>query len=428
MKSKYLYSLLFLTLFCLPAIAQKPQSLLLKDALVYEGPATRQPYKASVLVSKGIIKTISKKKPTPVPPGTRVIDCNGKFLVPGLIDAHIHLAAGDIKNEQAWLAESDSILQNMLAHGITTVRDMAGEGAFLQRILKNCANNKTKTPVVFYSAQFAGPEYFYMIGKYSNRNRGGTPWERAVADTTNIAGVVKEAKAGGVTGIKIYANLSPLLIKKIVQEAHRQGLQAWSHVSVFPTPPSVTAGSGVISMSHAHDMFFEQFPFSEQSPGKNRISEVLQTVSKNLKIDTLVMTRLLATMKAHHVFLDPTLYLAGQNRLINGATTITQWAHKQGVKLVLGTDWPYPTRGANLPLLNEMKLWATKSEIPNPYIIEAATVNGAAVLGLKDRGCIQIGKRADTLVLSKDPAYDLEALFNPDRVIQNGEEIENIKQ
>ncbi|MNL29703.1 Imidazolonepropionase [compost metagenome] len=102
------------------------------------------------------------------------------------------------------------------------------------------------------------------------------------------------------------------------------------------------------------------------------------------------------------------------------AALITRRANELGVKIVAGTDWIFPAKNESVPLLDEMKLLATKCGLSNLQVIEAASLNGALVTGLKDRGVVRVGKRADLLVLNADPTKSLKTFDQPEFVIQKG--------
>ncbi|MBO9632060.1 MAG: amidohydrolase family protein [Chitinophagaceae bacterium] len=390
------------------------QSILLSNATIIDGEAKRTPRKASVLIDNGLIKTISSRKIN-TPAHTQVIDCSGKFIVPGLMDAHVHLATLDLSDQQKARQQTDSILYNMIRHGITTVRDMAGDARFLQSLSRAAEKDNPWSPSIFYAAQFAGPEYFRMMGNgRKGQDPGGNqPWARSITDTSNIAAAVADAKAWGATGIKIYAELSGALVAAITKEARKQGVLAWSHAAVNPALPADMANAGVNSMSHANDLVFQQFPSGTP------IGKVWEAIYKGLKADSAVLFPVLQTMKKKKIYFDPTLFHAANNNMINAAV-IARWAHQLGIAFVAGTDWIYPLKNQAVPLLDELRHLGKDAGLGNAEIIQAATMNAARVTGLQDRGLVRKGMRADLLILDSDPLKDISVLFSPQIVIRKG--------
>lgn len=396
--------------------AQNPTSILLKNATIIDGDAGVKPRVGSVFIENGLVKSVSYTLLKGVNSQTKVIDCSGKFITPGLMDSHVHLATGDLTNLKRAHATTDSIMQNLLAHGITTVRDMAGNAPYLADCKKSIQEGKVLGPDIFYAAQFAGPGYFAMMGKgrKGEEDLGHTAWYRSISTKVDVKPAITAAKKAGVTGIKIYANLSKELIQEITNEAHQQGLLAWAHAAIFPSKPMNVAQAGVNSMSHANDLVFQEI-----KGDTIEIGAAWARLYKGLKLDSSVRDQMLMEMKKRNTFLDPTVFHAENNKMAN-AVLITRRANQLGVKIVTGTDWIFPAKNESVPLLNEMKLLAGKCGLSNLQVIEAATLNGALVTGLNDRGVVRAGKRADLLVLNEDPLKSLDTFDKPAFVLKAG--------
>lgn len=391
------------------------RSILLSNGIIIDGEAAVKPRKGSVLIENGIISRVSYDKRIAPSKDVLHIDCTGKYITPGMMDAHVHLGTTDLSDPVKARRNTDSILYNMVRHGITTVRDMAGDARFLKQLRTAAEATNLYSPAIFYAAQFAGPEYFKMMGNgRKGQDMGGNfPWARSIADSSDIPKAVAAAKAWGVTGIKIYAELSAALVKSITKEAQKQGLLAWSHASVNPALPADIAAAAVNSMSHASDLVFQQFPAGTS------LSKVWEAIYKGLKADAAIIQPVLLTMKDKRIYFDPTLF-HGANNSMKNAAVIARWAHAAGVQFVAGTDWIYPSENAAVPLLDEMKHLVADAGLSNAQAIQAATMNAAAVTGLKDRGLIRKGMQADLLILEADPLKELDVLFAPQTVIRKG--------
>lgn len=378
--------------------------IVLKDAFIINGKVNTKIKKGSIIIKNDKIAAVVYDNDFTLPENSKVINLEGKYVVPGLIDAHVHLATVPKMNLHLNQKETESVLKKMLFAGITTVRDMAGNGAILGYYKRASKLNLIPAPEIYFAAQFAGPTYFNQINSYKEAStEGSKPWSRTITDSTNMKLAVAEAKGVGVTGIKIYSDLSAELVEKITTEAHRQGLKAWAHAAVFPALPSEVINAKVNTISHAYDMAHE-------------INHDIMAKSK--PINPKQLDELFEKMIQYNIILDPTNYLAQNNGLKNGVK-ITKRAHKKGVKIVAGTDWPY-NYDKGIPLIKELQILVSACGFTPLEAINSATQIGAESIGLKDRGVIAINKRADILVFTKNPMNDIQNLLNPIMIIKGG--------
>lgn len=396
---------------------QAQDKLLFYNATIIDGEAKVKPYLGSILVEDGKIKKIYRKSGFKPAEGVTTIDCTDKFITPGLFDAHIHLATVDLSDWAKAKASTDKILVNMARHGITTLRDMAGDARYLKSYREEIRSGAKIGPDIFYAAQFAGPSYFEMYSRGSSIKAGVHPWERAIVDTTDIAKVVKEAKDAGVTAIKTYADLSKQQLKDIVYYARKNGLLVWSHATIFPIQPIDAVRENVNSVSHAADVIFQQLPADSVE-----IGYAWQQVYKGMKVDPVKLSPLFKEMVKRNVFLDGTVYHATQNKL-NYAIDVMKLAHQEGVNIVAGTDWIYPEGNEMIPLYDEAALYTDKVGLSTLETIETLTYHAALVTGLKDRGKVAKGYRADLLILNQNPLTDIKNVFLPEKVFIRGNQL-----
>ncbi|GIQ57655.1 amidohydrolase [Flavobacterium collinsii] len=407
MKKKLVLIFLFSAFNLITGYSQKKENLkitILKNGFIFDD---KFDLKTGSIIIKGnqIIDLLYTDNFSAYPEAT-IIDLTGKYVMPGLIDAHVHLATVPNLNREKSNKYMEDQLSKMIYAGITSVRDMAGNAIVLADYKRASILNQLPAPSIFYAAQFAGPDYFNLTRKYTTEK--DTPWERTITDTTNIKMAVAEAKGAGVTGIKLYSDLSARMIRKIVKETNEQGLQSWSHAAVFPATPTDVAAAKVNSMSHAYDI---AYGFSS---GK------MDHLKKIPAIDSIKMDKLLLLMKANNVILDPTNYLANNNKYFAGME-ITKRAHELGVKVATGTDWPYLFEKDNVvPLFKEIKILTDNCGFTNKDVLISATRVGAESIGVADRGVIAIGKRADLYITNSDPVQNIENLKDGFMTIKSG--------
>lgn len=382
--------------------AQESSDLILRNANIVDIASSSPIKKGAIIIRGGIILKIIEDNEEVGSEG-ELIDMEGQYVIPGLIDAHVHLATVPNSDFHKNQNNMEEVLHKMLVAGITTVRDMAGDGNILTYYKRAAELDQLPAPEIYFAAQFAGPAYFDLLNQQGEDVWGNRVWSRTITDTTDLYLAVAEAKGLGASGIKIYADLSPELVQKITKEAHEQGMKAWSHSYIQPALPSDNVKAEVNTMSHAFDMAHEVNPKMED---------------KMKPVDPKDLDKVLKGMKEKNILLDPTNYLAENNQMSNGVA-ITKRAAKIGVQIVAGTDWPYDIDD-RIPLLEELKILVNKVHLSPLEALRSATQMGAMAIGLSDRGVIAEGKRADLVILPKNPLDDIEVLAEPKMVIKNG--------
>ena len=305
MRPRLIFSLLFLWLTgsTQSGVAQySPGLLALTQVAIIDSNHRTPLMNQTLLIFNGRIKDIFPTGSRPIPDSAVVINLNGKFVLPGLIDSHVHMATdpSDVDRRDHTL----DVLHRMLYSGVTTVRDMAGDGRVLAGLAREAQLHEIISPDIYYSALMAGPEFF-ADPRTATSTKGGAdgnmPYMQAVTDTTNLVLAVARAVGSGASGIKLYSNLSGPLVKKIVAEANRQNIIVYGHAWLQQAIPSDLVNAGVVSISHAplvvHEMQREIPARWKQGPKDSKFWD-----------DSLPdLSRLFNLMRTHRTILDATL-------------------------------------------------------------------------------------------------------------------------
>jgi imidazolonepropionase-like amidohydrolase len=343
------------------------------------------------------------------------IGLNGAWVMPGLVDTHVHVARFPDTR-----AHAETILRAAVRGGVTAVRDLAGDARALADIERATTAGEFIGPQVVYSALFGGPD-IYRNGPTSEmasgRPPGGAPWALAVTADTDLRQAVAEAKGAGVGNLKVYGDLDAALSRRIISEAKRQGLMTTAHATVFPAGPGDLVASGIGSLSHAPYLVWEG---AESIPSDYR----MRTQGPWTKIppDHPRLLALYRSMAERGVFLDATLYVYKAMRNFSPqvqadwtdeafawAVQATRLAHAAGVRVTTGTDWFEPRDDSELPHTHEeLALLVEAAGFTPMEAILAGTRDGAAALGMAaSRGTVEPGKVADLLVLDANPLEDI---------------------
>src|SRR5438309_3190241 len=179
--------------------------------------------------------------------GARLVDLSGRYLLPGLIDNHQHIATPPERTKAL------ALLRRQLYSGVTAIRDMADDVREVRALQALSRSGAIAAPDISYPALVAGPSFFAdpRVAAASRGFAPGTaPWMQAIDDKSDIPAAIARARGTGAVALKIYANLSADLVRRLTAEAHRQGLAVWTHGMVFPATPAEVVAAGPDTVSH----------------------------------------------------------------------------------------------------------------------------------------------------------------------------------
>src|SRR4051812_41588326 len=231
--------------------------------------------------------------------GAEQVDLGGRFLLPGLIDSHQHLATPPDR------PAAEASLRRDVYSGVTAIRDMADDLRQVGDLARAARVGEIPSPDIYYAALMAGPSFFADARTQAaaeGADAGHVPWMQAIDDRTDLRLAVAMARGTSASAIKIYANLPGRLVAAITAEAHRQGIPVWAHGMVFPATPREVVGAGVESVSHTCYLAYQAMPVRPDSYGHRfPIDAAL------FERDNPVMAALFADMHRRGTILDATL-------------------------------------------------------------------------------------------------------------------------
>lgn len=344
--------------------------------------------------------------------GARIVDLAGRFLLPGLIDSHQHLATPPNRRR------AEALLRRDIYSGITATRIMADDLRAIAELDRAARTGEVAGPDLYFAAVVAGPSFFE-----DPRTRaisagwapGETPWAQAIDARTDIPLAIARARGTGAIALKIYADLPPNLVRRLAAEAHRQGLAVWAHGMVFPTPPADVVAADPDVISHTCYLAYQ---VHQRRPASYQARSPIDP-APFANGDNSVMARLFAEMRRRRIVLDPTLrvYREVERRAAPGrppyctldlAARLTDQARRAGVLISAGTDGDTPRAAPWPALFDELELLVSRAGMTPLEAIRAATQIGALTIGQeRTMGVIAPGTLANLVVLERDPVADI---------------------
>jgi imidazolonepropionase-like amidohydrolase len=391
----------------------------LRGATLVDGTGAAAVPNSLIVVSGERIVSVGQATPEALralPAGAEVRDVTGKWIVPGLVDAHVH-------------AESDDDLKRMLRWGVTSARLMSEDAAAAAK-LRTASRTRTDVPEVFPAA----PIYTTKGGWWDQGQPPDANLDRFPATPEAARSSVRRAKSLGSAEIKLMLDdmgwcrdplprlkrMPPDVVEALIGEARGLGLRVTVHApNLADAKEAVSRGATAL----AHGVLE---PIDDATAAAMKARPVFYIPTMDI-FEFLADTRtfmdgVLADPRASASLPAQTLALyrsagysdgyrkrypnfEGVRRALPALRENLRRLHAAGVPVALGTDmWAFPGLGVSI----EMDLYVRAGLTPLEAI-RAATQTAARSLGIeKDHGTLEPGKRADFLILNADPTADVK--------------------
>jgi imidazolonepropionase-like amidohydrolase len=403
----------------------KSQTIAIVGGTLIDGNGGTPVRDAAVIVRDGRIAAVGPAAIVAIPSDAYRVDVHGKTILPGLWDMHSHF-------EQV---EWGPIY---LAAGVTTARDCGNEFEFITAVRDAIRDDRGVGPRLLLAGVVDGTS-----PESAGVQRVDTPeqalyWTRRYHDA-------------GFQQMKIYSSVKLEEEKIVIAEAHRLGMSVTGHVPEgLDAYQTIAAGQDQINhITYVADIMHPLLP-----PNADRTAHKRATASIDLASPEAA--KAIEFLKAHRTVLDPTLAAfeideattekpvasiePGANfiapELVQSLTDVEPPSeasrlqeqvdekylailgalHRAGIPIMAGTDQTIPGHSIH----REIELYVKAGFTPMEAI-QAATVVPARAMGLdKDSGSVEVGKRADLIVIDGDPLEDIRNTRDVTAVITNG--------
>jgi len=400
------------------SLAQRPadRPVAITDVTVIPMDRERVVPHQSVVIARGVIAQLGPADRVKVPDGAERVDGTGKYLIPGLVDVHVHLASNPPDEQR-------HILELFLANGVTTVVNLRGTPQILE-LRKAVADGQTLGPRV------------YTVGPFVNEPFVTTPDE--------VERAVVEQKRAGYDFIKLHGSLSREAYLRLIAVGRREGIRVIGHAP-RNLGVDIMFAERQYAVAHAEEFLYDTANRSTDAsvPGVDaRIPEFARRMAQSR---IWLMPNLTAykgigeqVRDLNAMLARPEMkYLPRSNQVGWGPATnpytsrfassmypgfmaryrvlehLVRAFNQAGVRLLVATDAMNTGTVPGFSAHDEMADLVTAGLTPFEAL-QAATSRAAEFLGeAGDRGVIAVGQKADLVLLDADP---LSAIANTRRI------------
>lgn len=363
----------------------------------------------------------------------RIIDGRGKFLMPGLVDSHVHYISPETFGPM------------MIAHGVTFVRDMGGSTEFILA-LRDQLNR----------GDVLGPEMI-ATGAIVDGDPPIWPFSEPCKTADDARKAVRKLAKAGVDQIKVYSMLTAEAYKAAIDEAGKQGLKAVGHIPHRVTlDDAIDAGQATIEHLEGFDVLIAEAA-GEKVPLPRSYRDGFTRWGLYPKADKAKLRETYRRLRKAGVAMCPTIVVMqgigrvsdsdaddswlefvpaflkgmwkreGYKRMSTGAKRtvplmqqVVAELHEAGVTLLCGTDLANPYVIPGHSLHEEMALFQ-EAGVPAAAVLRSATITPAEVFGVADRlGTVEPGKTASLVLVEANPLADVRNARKIDAVFLRG--------
>ncbi|WP_223788197.1 amidohydrolase family protein [Marinicella meishanensis] len=447
-----LYVLLVLILGVSINVVNAKEPLVLQNITLIDGTGAPAKPNQTLIIEGRTIKQLGPVDQIQVPDQATTIDLAGHYVMPGLVDLHVHFPE--------YVSVHQPMLNRLLEYGITTVLNPGARPGAGVELREQISRGKLTGPRLLTAGASIN------LRPTDGRSAGGSVLV-STADEMREA-INAQAKAG-VDFIKLYRRLPPDLVAAGVAAAEQSGLPVVGHMGETTWTAAANAGINMLVHSgwgtpmdeivnlanpiEATDAAWYR-GYADAPNGERFAAQVAALIKHEVTVvPTLSITQasglgkdasLLPQFKVHlapdaevdnwwgagwrerHPQYDPDSEEEAEllaSIYFPAVLNILKAHHDRGVRIGVGTDVGNAWMTPGFVYHHELSLYQ-QAGIPPLEILTMATRNGAEALGILDQvGTITVGKQADLVVLAADPTVDINNTLTIQRVFLAGQEV-----
>ncbi|MCS6805236.1 MAG: amidohydrolase family protein [Acidobacteriota bacterium] len=425
----------------------RPHPIVIEGGTLIDGTGGPVMENAVVVVHRNKIAAVGRKGSIAYPKAARVIRADGKFILPGLIDGHVHY--------DAWHGELT------LAHGVTTVKDTGNPVEWLKALSAALDEGLVRGPRLFYTGNsLTAPPALrdHHIGLESPQMA-----RRAV----------RLLKENGAIAIKVHQQITLELLRVVADEAHKLGLRVTGHIRRLGAIQAALAG--IDALEHSTGVARSTGPnaeFIQDREPENELTGYYDDLNEMAEMKPENFARLIRLLVEKKVAIQPTLvtyfriasdhrqayaqedamFARNENlryvpdevrklwrtsvlfepkspeerdrfrRAYRNMSRFLKQFHDAGGKLLVGSSTSVMVPGRSLH--REMEMMVELGLSPGEVIRMTTQGNAEFLRKEKELGTIAAGKFADLIIVKSNPLDDIKNIQQVELVIKNGKEVD----
>jgi imidazolonepropionase-like amidohydrolase len=383
-------------------------SIYLTNGRLVDGMGNPPREAAAVLIEHGTIARVGDAGDA-APDGATVIDLEGRTLMPGLVDAHVHVTSFELptplKGEERVAPEVKHHfiargLAEMLRMGITTVRDVGAFGDDLLHARRAAQLGAIESPRVLLCGRIisaTSPGGAHFTGMYREAD-GADEMRKATREQIRRGADFVKIMTTGARSVVLEdpepAQVTREEVATVVEEAHRMGFRVAAHCEGLDGT-RLAIEEGVDTIEHGLEL--------------HRAPELLAALAESERILVPTLSCFFDLSETHACLWAPRLVELAKRQREDAHRTV-EAARAAGVRMAMGFDsMPHGESALELVRLRDAGLSALEA-------IAAGTSVAADACGLADVGRVRAGAVADLLVVDGDPVADPRVLLDRDRI------------
>jgi hypothetical protein len=416
-----------------PYIRYHEELLAFTNATIVDGTGKSIKQNQTLIIENGVFKKVGDSAEVQIPLNAKIINLKGKTIIPGIVGMHNHLHIPRFPDV------GETAAKLYLASGVTTIQTCGAAAPYIElELSKRIKDDKQVGPEIIPSAPFI-------------TGQGGNPNMIIPRNTRHLKDTMKHWLSQGVKWFKVYRNTSPDDLKTIIEVAHKNKAKVRGHLcSVTFEEASKLGIDGIEHGLNSSSDFRKNKDYGECNGGRGYMDDLIIDSPKVKQLQQLMIDNkvfLTSTLSIYEASVPTRAYADERSLKVMSSFLREQYKKRRAsfdkemddttrekrFKKIMQFEYQYYKMGGLLgagvdagrhvlPGFGDQRNYQLLIEagFSTEEVIQIMTGNGAKALERTDIGTIQVGKRADFVILKGNLEKDATIIKNVEIVFKKG--------